>query len=163
MTSASTAVRLVIVYSVAASLALAQNAEFPGLEKTMNAETYEMAGLSKLTAEERGVLDKFIREYAAGKQKTAASAAAAEAVNRALQEQKVRPPEIVESKMTGTFKGYGPRTRFVLENGEVWKSTNDEVVSYSPIENPKVVIYRDTFGYKMFIEGAGTIRVKRAK
>ena len=154
-------IRLAALFIVVASLAFAQNAEFPGLEKTMDAETYEMAGLSKLTGEERSVLDKFIREYAAGSKKDAASVAAAEAVGRAMKEGKVRPPEIIESKIAGTFKGTGVRTVFPLANGEVWKPTNDEIAPHSPIENPKVIIYRDAFGYKMFVEGVGTIRVQR--
>jgi hypothetical protein len=156
-------VSLAALSLIVAHLVFAETEGFSGLEKTMNAETYEMAGLSKLTNEERAVLDKFIRDYVAGRQKDAASAASAQAVDRALKEQKVRPPEIVESKMEGTFKGYGLKTLFSLENGQVWKPTNDETVSYSPVENPKVIIYRDAFGYKMFIEGSGTIRVRRVK
>jgi len=148
---------------ISAGFAFAQDGEFPGLKKAMDAEAYERAGLSKLSDTERAVLDKFIQEYTAGKQKDVASAAAAEAVDRALKERKVRPPDITESRMEGVFKGYGLRTLFRLENGQVWKPTNDEPVSYSAIENPKVTIYRDTFGYKMFIEGAGTVRVKRIK
>ena len=50
---------------------------------------------------------------------------------------------------------------FHLANGEKWKPTNDDIVSSLAVENPKVIIYRDTFGYKMFVEGATTIRVKR--
>lgn len=146
---------------VNARLAFAQNASFPGVEKAMDAQTYEAAGLSKLTNEERGALDRFITDYVAGKQKDAASAAAQEAVDRAVKERKVRLPEIIESKMIGTFKGYDLKTVFLLENGQTWKPTNDERVAYSPVDNPKVIIYQDSFGYKMFVAGAGTIRVKR--
>jgi hypothetical protein len=152
-----------VLFMIVAHLAFAQSGDFPGLEKAMNTETYEMAGLSKLTEKERAVLDKFIREYAAGKQKDAASSAASEAVDRAIKEGKVQTPEVIESSMTGTFKGYGLKSLFSLANGQTWKPTNDETVTYSPVENPKVIIYRDPFGYKMFVAGAGTIRVKRVK
>ena len=141
----------------------AQESSFRGLEKAMDSETYERAGLSKLTAEERTVLDDFIRGYVAGKQKAAASAAATEAVDRAVKEKKVQAPDFIESTMVGAYKGYGPRTFFTLENGQVWRPTQGDVVNVSPIQNPKVIITRDTFGYKMFVEGAGSIRVKRER
>lgn len=141
----------------------AQESSFRGLDKAMDSETYERAGLSKLTAEERTVLDDFIRGYVAGKQKAAANAAAADAVDRAVKENKVKPPDIIESTMVGPYKGYGPRTFFNLENGQLWRPTQGDVVNVSPIQNPKVIITRDTFGYKMFIEGAGSIRVKRER
>jgi hypothetical protein len=141
----------------------AQEPSFRGLDKAMDSETYERAGLSKLTAEERTVLDDFIRGYVAGKQKAAASVAAADAVDRAVKEKKVQSPDIIESTMIGPYKGYGPRTFFSLENGQLWRPTQGDVVNVSPIQNPKVIITRDTFGYKMFIEGAGSIRVKRER
>lgn len=141
----------------------AQESSFRGLEKAMDSETYERAGLSKLSAEERTVLDDFIRGYVAGKQKAAASEAAAGAVEQAVKENKVRAPDVIESTMVGPYKGYGPRTFFSLENGQLWRPTQGDTVSVSPIQNPKVIITRDTFGYKMFIEGAGSIRVKRER
>ena len=146
-----------------ARFALAEESAFD-LEKAMGPETYERAGISKLTSEERAALSEFVRNYVAGKQKDAAAVAAAEAVDRAVKEKKVQPPQVIESNIVGTFKGYGPRTFFHLANGEVWKPTNDYIETYSPIESPKVIIYRnDLFGYKMLIQGGGTVRVKRVQ
>lgn len=127
----------------------------------MDRETYERAGLDKLTRDERATLDAFIRGYVAGKQKDAAEVAATSAVDRAVKERKVSAPEVIESKLVGSFKGYGPRTFFHLANGQTWKPTNDEVLNRSPIENPKVIIWKDVFGYKMYVEGATSVRVKR--
>jgi hypothetical protein len=146
-----------------AQVAWAEESAF-NLEKAMGAETYERAGISKLSSDERAALSEFVRTYVAGKQKDAAAVAAAEAVDRAVKERKVEAPQVIESNIVGTFKGYGPRTFFHLANGEVWKPTNDYIETYSPIENPKVVIYRnDMFGYKMVIQGGGTVRVKRVQ
>ncbi len=141
----------------------AENPPFPGLEKVMDPETYHKAGLGKLTDAERAALDTFVRDYVANKQNDAAKVAAAEAVDRAVKERKVRPPEIIESRIVGPFAGIGLRTFFHLENGQVWQPTNSEVVPAPRVENPRVVIYRDLFGYKMFIEGASIIRVKRVQ
>jgi hypothetical protein len=153
---------LLLAVSVA-PVALAEESSFD-LEKAMGPETYERAGIRKLSSDERAALSEFVRTYVAGKQKDAAAVAAAEAVDRAVKERKVQPPQVIETNIVGTFKGYGPRTFFQLANGEVWKPTNDYVETYPPVENPKVVIYRnDLFGYKMVIQGGGTVRVKRVR
>jgi hypothetical protein len=144
-------------------LALAERPVFEGLEKAMDPQTFRSAGIDTLSAEERAVLDAFLRDYVAGKQRDAAAVAGSQAVDRAVKERKVRPPELIQSKMVGAYKGYGPRTFFHLANGEVWRPTNDDVLNLSPIQDPTVIIYRDTFGYKMFIEGASVVRVRRVQ
>ena len=128
----------------------------------MDAETYSRAGVENLSDEQRAALDAFLRKYIAGREKDAGAVAAAEAVDRAVKERKVRPPEVVESSIAGDYKGSGHRARFRLANGQVWRPTDGEELPQSSIANPKVVIYRDVFGYKMFVEGAGVVRVKRA-
>jgi len=155
---------LAVVFAIGlARFSLAEESGFD-LEKAMGPETYERAGINKLTSDERAALAEFVRNYVAGKQKDAAAVAAAEAVDRAVKEKKVQPPQVIESTIVGTFKGYGPRTFFHLANVEVWKPTNDYIETYPAIENPRVVIYRnDLFGYKMFIQGGGTVRVKRVQ
>ncbi len=146
-----------------ATLVSADNPTFPGFEKAMDPDTYQKAGLGKLTDAERATLNSFVRGYVATKQKDAATVAAAQAVDRAVKERKVQPPDIIESRIVGTYRGTNLRTLFRLENGQVWKPSNSEIVSSPPVENPNVVIYRDMFGYKMFIEGARILRVKRVE
>ena len=148
-----------VLLACVVGIVLAEAPEFAGLEKSMDSNTYERAGLRKLTMNERAALDEFIRDYVAAKQKVAAS----QAVDRAVKERKVQPPDVIESSIVGTYKGYGPKTVFHLANGETWRPTNDEFVSNLAIESPKVVIYRDFFGYKMFVEGATIVRVKRVQ
>lgn len=145
------------------SFAEAEQQNFESLQKAMDTQTYLRAGIGRLTGSERAALDEFLRGYISGKQKAAASVAAAQAVDRAVKERKVQPPEVIESKIVGPFNGYGPRTFFHLANGQTWKPTNDDVVTNSPIDGPAVVILKDMFGYKMFIEGASMVRVKRTR
>ena len=142
---------------------LAQETRFPGLKGIMDPEAYARSGVKDLSPEQRAMLDAAIGDYFAGREKEVAATAASQAVDIAVKERKVRPPEVIESKMVGDFKGYGIRTVFPLANGQVWKPTNDDVVPHSAIPSPNVVIIHDTFGYKMFIEGAGIVRVKRVK
>jgi len=148
-----------VLLACVVGIVLAQAPEFAGLKEAMDSNTYERAGLRKLTSDERAILDEFIRDYVAAKQKVAAT----QAVDRAVKERKVQPQEVIETNLVGTYKGYGSKTVFHLANGENWRPTNDEFVSSSAIESPRVVIYRDFFGYKMFIEGATIVRVKRVQ
>ena len=160
MKSVSLSILLLLLFVCATR---AQETRFPGLKSVMDPETYERSGVKSLSPEQRAVLDAAIGDYMAGREKDVAAAAASQAVDVAVKERKVRPPEVIESRMVGDFKGYGLRTTFSLANGQVWKPTNDEVVPHSAIASPNVVIIHDTFGYKMFIEGAGIVRVKRVK
>ncbi len=153
---------LSLVFSLT-SLAVAQEKGFSSLDKVMDPNTYQRAGLPKLSKEEREVLNNFLKDYISSKQRAAANVAAAAAVDRAVKERRVRPPEVIESRIVGTYKGYGLRTLFPLANGEVWRPTNSDIVTSSAIQNPAVVIYRDFFGYKMFIENASVVRVKRVQ
>ena len=104
-----------------AHLASAQDAAFGGLEKIMDHDTYERAGLGKLTSDERAVLDGFIRDYVAGKQKDAAAVAATEAVDRAVKERKVRSPGGDRKQHCRHFQGlrakngFSPRKRGIVE------------------------------------------------
>jgi hypothetical protein len=148
---------------VAAQFALSADPSFPGLKAVMDPQTYDRAGLKNLSPEQRAELDAFIRDYVAGKQKEAAETAATQAVERAVKEHKVQPPEVIESTMVGSYTGYGVRTLFRLANGQKWKPTGGDVVTHAPIDNPRVVLYRDFFGYKMFIENDGMIRVKKVE
>ena len=140
---------------------LAQEGAFPGLKRTLDPATYERTGLQNLTPDQRAALDAAIADYVAGRDKDVAAVAAARAVDTAVKEKKVQPPDVIESRIAGDFKGYGPRTVFRLANGQGWRPTSGDVLPHSAIASPNVVIYRDTFGYKMFVEGAGIIRVKR--
>ena len=151
---------LAILVLFSFSALAASEKDFSGLENTMDPETYEHAGLNKLSKDERAVLDQFIRNYLAGKEKVVAKEAAQAAVDTAIKEHKVEPPQITESRIVGTFKGVGVRTVFRLENGQVWAPTADETAPSAPIQNPRVIIFHDFFGWKMFVEGASTIRVK---
>ena len=145
----------------AGQCALAADRSFPGLKSVMDPETYARTGLQNLSPEQRAELDAFIRDYVAGKQKEAAEVAATEAVDHAVKERKVQPPEVIESRLLEAYGGYGPRTLFHLANGQTWRPTSGDVVTHPRVDSPRVVIYRDFFGYKMFVENDGVIRVKR--
>jgi len=157
--------RLILVALLLSSaLARAQSPEFPGVQKAMSPEAFERAGLSKLSPEERARLDEFIRGYAAASSEKAATAA----VDEAAKEGKVKrnEPEVIQSSIVGTFRGYNGRTTFTLENGSVWKQSQQVSRTYPPIESPPVLVIKGTrlfAGYRMYIAGGGNIRVSRVR
>lgn len=140
--------------------AVAQESQFPGVKQAMTPEQYEKAGLGKLNTDERAALDEFIRGYVSASSEKAASAAVDDAVKR----KKAVDPEVIESRLVGTFDGYTGRTRFTLENGQVWQQSQSDTLRTKPIEAPPVIITKAGLGHRMYILGApGAIRVSRVR
>jgi hypothetical protein len=132
-----------------------ENPEFPGLQKAMTPADYEAAGLSKLEPAERAKLDEFIRNYVTVSNEKVATTA----VDKAVKENKVSAPEVIQSKIVGPFTGYNGRTIFTLENGQRWAQTQRDSAYFPKIDSPPVVIVKAGFGYRMHIAGGGAIRV----
>jgi hypothetical protein len=139
--------------------AWAQGAEFPGVEKAMSPQEYDAAGLQKLTVEERARLDEFIRRFVSSSNQVAGQ----KAVDRAVKERKVTPPEVIQSRIVGPFTGYNGTTVFTLENGQRWAQSQPDSRYFPKVESPPVIIVKDTFGYRMYIAGGGDLRVNRRR
>lgn len=139
--------------------ASAQNSDFPGVQKAMSAKAFEDAGMSKLSSEERARLDEFIRGYVA----TSSEKAATAAVDQAVKTNKVTEPEVIQSKIVGRFSGYNGRSRWTLENGQVWAQSQQDERAYPPTESPAVLIVKSGWGHRMYILGGGDIRVSKIR
>lgn len=139
--------------------AQAQNADFPGVQKAMSPSVFGEAGLNKLSPEERARLDEFIRGYVASSNEKAATAA----VDSAVKTQKVKEPQVIESRIVGLFNGYNGRSRFTLENGQVWAQAQQVTRSYPPIDSPPVILVKGGWGHRMYILGGGNIRVSKIR
>ena len=155
---------ILLALCISIAFARAQSPDFPGVQKAMSPEAFEQAGLNKLSPEERAQLDQFIRGYVSNASQQAATAA----VDQAAKEGKVRrnEPEVIQSSIVGTFRGYDGRTTFTLENGTVWKQSQQVSRSYPPVDSPPVLVFKGTSmlaGYRMYIAGGGNIRVSRVK
>jgi hypothetical protein len=136
-----------------------QTAEFPGVQKAMSPQEYDAAGLQKLTADERARLDEFIRRFVASSNQVAAE----KAVDRAVKERKVTPPEIIQSRIVGPFTGFSGTTVFTLENGQRWRQSQPDSRYFPKVESPPVIIVKDTIGYRMYVAGGGDVRVSRVR
>lgn len=148
---------LLVLGSGFTSLKAAQpeNPEFPGLQKAMTPADYEAAGLQKLEPAERAKLDEFIRNYVTVSNEKVATTA----VDKAVKENKVSAPEVIQSRIVGPFTGYNGRSIFTLENGQRWAQTQRDSAYFPKIDSPPVVIVKAGFGYRMHIAGGGAIRV----
>ena len=172
MKPARFSLRHLIILTAAAgvlSLAAAGSAQepvlgenFPGVRKVLTPEQYAAAGLDKLSPEERAKLDDYLRGYVTGTTQRVAQQAASHAVDRAVKERKVEPPQLVETSIVGRVDGWKPDKVFILANGEHWKVTDDEKRYFTPLDNPAVFLVKDgLLGYKMAIAGGGVVRVRR--
>jgi hypothetical protein len=132
-----------------------ESTEFPGVQKAMTPEQYEAAGLSKLDPAERAKLDEFIKNYVAVSNEKVATTA----VDKAVKENKVSAPEVIQSRIVGPFTGYNGRSVFLLENGQRWAQSQRDSAYFPKIDSPPVVIVKAGFGYRMHIAGGGAIRV----
>jgi hypothetical protein len=76
--------------------------------------------------------------------------------------------DTLEARLAGDFTGWTGKTTFTLDNGQVWRQTNNYVRPYkprAPLSQPKVTITKGGWGsYNMSIEGVKrTVQVKRIK
>jgi hypothetical protein len=136
-----------------------ESTPFPGLQKAMSPEEYEAAGLSKLDAAERAKLDEFIKSYVAVSNEKVATSA----VDKAIKENKVSAPEVIQSRIVGPFTGYNGRSTFTLENGQRWAQSQRDTAYFPKIDSPPVIIIKAGFGYRMYIAGGGAIRVTKVQ
>ncbi len=140
--------------------AYGEEAGFPGVQKAMSAKSFTDAGLNKLSPEELARLNEFIAGYANSKSQEAANVA----VDRAVKDNKIASqPQIIESRIVGRFTGYNGRTSFTLENGQVWKQSQDSTGAYPPSDSPPVLLKKEFLGWRMYILGGGNLRVHKVR
>jgi hypothetical protein len=79
-----------------------------------------------------------------------------------LEQKRDEQLKVILSRIIGPLDGWGPRTQFRLENGQVWQVSDDSNAVYN-LKSPAVKIQRATLGgFEMEIEGAKRApRVKR--
>lgn len=165
----------------------------PDIRDLMSARQFQQAGLDKLTSQELAALNAWLDEYlqahpaagaapaappaAAGTQSAVPAAPAAAPATASLpplsgeaafgiettKRKTVDVPDHIVSHISGTFNGFYSGAVFKLDNGQVWKETDNKVFKVR-LENPKVIIKKAWVGYLMRIDGYGTqafvVRVK---
>jgi len=73
-------------------------------------------------------------------------------------------PDLIRSRIDGTFKGWRGKTRFRLENGDIWQQ-RQSATFITKLESPDVIIKKNRFNfYTMEVPAIGRkVHVKRIK
>jgi len=155
--------------------------------KAIRPEDFAAAELGKLSPEALAKLDELVQAYKSGavaaaraeaEAQAAKAAAAVAAQEKEKEKQKAASPgffakakvfltpgteveyNAIESRIAGNFKGWGPHTVLVLENGQRWKVVNDDEYNTRAVDSPKVLVYPASFsGFWLELEGT-SVRVR---
>ena len=73
-------------------------------------------------------------------------------------------PDLIRSRIDGPFRGWrGNKTRFRLENGEVWEQRQSSTFMVK-LDSPEVIIKKGRFGYTMEVPSIGKrVHVKQIR
>ena len=85
-------------------------------------------------------------------------------VDSIKQEQAAIRPDLIRSRIDGPFRGWrGNKTRFRLENGEVWEQRQSSTF-FVKLDSPEVIIKKGRFGYTMEVTSIGKrVHVRKIK
>lgn len=155
------------------SAALAQSeSAFSSLEERMTGREFSEAGLDKLTPEELGRLNLWIRQRSVAEYEFEGNSFERDSQPRELPSQPgERTPidkmarEAFQTRILGPFNGSDGNGRFTLENGMVWEQTDGKAFYVRETSDPQVTIKPGLFGsWRMTVEGYnGAVRVKRIR
>jgi hypothetical protein len=126
---------------------------FSSVEERMTGQEFVETGLHKLTEEELRALNRWLSSHSVATLEDASGRY--QAMSRADSEAGYAQGDqrgfdtdsggdeddsTIVSRINGTFSGWDGATVFQLENGMVWKQTDDSKFAISPVENPVVTI-----------------------
>jgi hypothetical protein len=137
-----------------------QAATFSTVEERMSAAQFKTAGLDKLSAEELAALNAWLQGNAAP---AAAPGYAAPADMVGFRQQDATG--VVVSRIIGPFNGWDGKTKFTLENGQIWEQVEQGSLRGVNLDSPMVTIEPGMFGsWRIKVEGLNaTTRVNRIK
>lgn len=146
----------------ASAVSPASAQSFSTLEERMSVVQFRAAGLEKLSPEELAALNAWLQQnVGAG----TAAIAAAPATQDRTGFQEDTDKSVVVSRLIGPFQGWRGKTRFELENGQVWQQVGSDGWSGVNLESPQVTIKPGFMGsWSLKVEGYNTsTKVKRIK
>ncbi len=116
--------------------ALAAEDRFPGIKTLMTAEELEASGVNDLSRSELRALNNWLIRY------TANEAPALQAENEEVIDV---VKQGMTSKIVGEFTGWSGKTRFFLENGQVFEQRRPGRWKIS-LDNPEVLVRQNFMG-----------------
>ena len=124
---------------------------FSSLEEQMTGKEFSAAGLDKLTPQELGVLNAWIRRHSLATLATPGAVAvtedaASDAVDRrGLPSDPGDDERPITSRLAGDFSGWDGQTVFKLENGMIWVQADKDKFYIKEVEKPAVTITHGMF------------------
>ena len=145
---------------------LAARAEKKPIEQDMSPQEFKAAGLDKLTPEELAKLNTWLGR----KIDTVATEAAAQAKDEVEDENRgffhFGSDEPIVAHVAGPFRGFAKGREYTLDNGQVWRQTDEATLVGARLENPEVRINPSLIGNSWYlaVKGFNTrAKVERVK
>jgi len=134
------------------------------IRKEIGNKAFKESGLEKLTDEELATLNAAVAKLMGIQEQVIRSEAelpqgedrfGLETIERRVKAIfQSQAPDRIESRFVGEFSGWRGNTVFKLENGQVWRQTDNDTFVVKKQTNPPVVIRRGMLGsYMLKIEG----------
>lgn len=113
------------------------------LEEQMSHAEFMRLGLDRLSPEQLGALNEWLRSRGSNGPSMDTSKTGT-----------TLPQSDVESRLVGDFRGWEYGTVFKLENGQSWQVTEDTPMTIRSIPSPRISVRKGFFGNWLFsIEG----------
>ena len=131
--------------------------DVPDIEELMTADELRATGVNDLSRSEKRALNEWLQRFRDGEINAAIEEAVAEApastdseprVIRSEPEDVYPPPresQEIHSRIAGEFDGWEGRTRFTLENGQIWEQRRSSRWKIC-LQSPEVRLYQNFLG-----------------
>jgi hypothetical protein len=136
------------------------------IEREMTPQEFKAAGLDKLSAEELAKLNQWLGR----KIDTVVTEATAQAKDKVEEENRgffhFGSNEPIVARMPGQFRGFAKGREFTLDNGQVWRQTDNAVLAGVKLDAPEVRITPSIAGnaWYLAVKGYNTrAKVERVK
>lgn len=129
-----------------------------GIQQRMKPEEFKSAGLDKLSAEELAYLNRWLD----GTLEQATSAAAEQAKTKVESESRgffnFGSSEPITARVQGEFRGFGRGRTYRLDNGHLWRQSDDARLAGVRLDSPQVTITPSLIGntWYMKVDGYNT-------
>lgn len=144
----------------------AQETQKPTIEQQMTPEQFAAAGLNKLSPEELANLNSWLYQTVDIQTAHAAKQAAEKVKDDNRGFFNFGSDEAIVAHLQGEFTGFSEDRKYVLDNGQVWRQTDNTRLEGVSLSSPEVTIRPRIFGnsWQMTVEGYNTrAEVERIK
>ena len=158
---------LPLAFAVAMLAASSLWAQEPArIEQQMTPEQFQAAGLDQLSAAQLAKLNEWLNSTLVDETAKAVKTAEDKVnrQNRGFGGSAAREP--VSARLEGAFTGFGKGRSYTLDNGHVWRQTDNATLHGVKLDRPQVRITPSLIGsaWYMEVEGYGThAKVERSK